>query len=180
MKQKFIFSLAFLVALTGCKINVSGSGEMADTASGAKQEIDFNVYSKNKGRACEVYLTLSDAQGETLYELRANPVQTDNLSIDTSEGDCNRDAKVILVASAKNRVVGSEWVWEPSGINFIPLNRPDIGLIPRAKDKVLYDKVVTDVQGEIRDRATGRMLKTFTATSEVRFVEVARRDERQP
>lgn len=145
---------------------------MTDAVSKTSQSVHLGVYSRNKGNPCEVQVTITDDEGNVLYSLQTDPIKEDELKIDTSKNDCTPNALVTMVATASNRVVGSELIEQLSrnhGNGMNP-NRPDLDRNGQKTVKTWYDKVVTDVQGEIRDRATGQTIKVFSATSDVRYV----------
>lgn len=166
-------AIVALFTLTGCKVNVTGHGRMTDPLSKNSQAIAIEVDSRNRGRDCEVSVTLSDEQGNELFSAQTDPLidaADGSLSIDTGKSGCEPQAKAVLVAQARHRIIGTELVERqiPCYPGNPQLERLNVGTRPIQTVRTRVNTIVTDVQGEIRDRASGQVLRTFTATSEPR------------
>lgn len=172
-------ALTLILALSGCKVSLSGEGTLVDAASKKSQPITVDVFSANKGRECEVSIALSDSAGQEILALQTDAFVTESadFAIDTSKSGCEPDSKVVVVATAKHRITGTETVEKLVHCGYTnPQERTfhngGAGL-RQQRVRMIVKTIVTDVQGEIRDRETGALIRTFSATSEPRVEAVS-------
>lgn len=170
--MKALATIAVTTAiLSGCKINVSGSAVLVDTASKKSTTASLSLYSKNTKKPCSIDFRIADSSDETLYELNLDAIYVhdsgDNF-IDSSLDDCSKDSAVIVKATSVDKVIARETFLKPVHCYSNARDRVNGSMGELRHVKVTSETIVTDIEGQIIDKTSKQVVKTFTARSEPR------------